>query len=42
MGVEVVCDIVDFGVYRDPAIMVVAMLRQIMKAEDMRGVKRHD
>lgn len=42
MRIEVVCDVVDFGVYCDPAITVIAMLSQIMEAEDMRGIRRHN
>ena len=42
MRVEVVCDIIDSGVHRDPAITVVVMLRQIMEAEGLGEPRRHN
>ena len=43
MGVEVACDIINLGVYRDPAITVVAMLLQITEAEGVGQIRRgHD
>lgn len=42
MRVEVVCYIINFRVYGDPAITFVVMLRQIMEAEGLWELRRHD
>ena len=42
MRVEVICYIIDFGVYGDPAITLFVMLRQIMEAEGLWELRRHD
>lgn len=41
MRVDVVRNVVDFGVYRDPTITVGAVLVQIMEAENTRRIRRH-
>lgn len=42
MGVEVVCNIIYFGVYGNPTITVTAMLLQIMDTKGLGPLGRHD